>query len=218
MTSLLTYMTLAVFVKRSIRKNVRGVREDGGNWWKGGGVGEAVLGGEGEEAADPCRVTLNLPCDAGEISNISLAVMACSASQPVVLMHGPQCTHRTLLIQRVYEIQGSNSCRILLSWSLAHIDLEWEILTKRHCIPPSIRLYAVNAYMPRKPPTHLPKPDYCSVKSLELLTQSLTSVSPPTSPTPLDGKSCNSSALAVPLVQIQGHPSQNPTRIDIIPR
>lgn len=55
-------------------------------------------------------------------------------------------------------------------------------------------------------------------KSLELLTQSLTSVSPPTLPTPLDGKSCNSSALAIPLVQIQGHPSQNPTRIDIIPR
>lgn len=78
-------MTLAVFVKRSIKKNVRGVREDGGNWWKGGGVGEAVLGGDGEEAADPCRVTLNLPCDAGEISNISLAVMACSASQPVDL-------------------------------------------------------------------------------------------------------------------------------------
>jgi hypothetical protein len=71
-------MTLAVFVKRSIKKNVRGVRDDGGNWWKGGGVGEAVLGGDGEDAADPCRVMLNRPWDAGEISKISLAVIACS--------------------------------------------------------------------------------------------------------------------------------------------
>jgi hypothetical protein len=78
-TSLLTYMTLAVFVKRSIKKNVRGVRDDGGNWWKGGGVGEAVLGGDGDEAADPCRVMLKRPWEAGEISKISLAVIACSA-------------------------------------------------------------------------------------------------------------------------------------------
>ena len=54
-------MTLAVFVNRSIKKNVRGVREEGGSWWKGGGVGEAVMGGEGDEAVDPCRVILNRP-------------------------------------------------------------------------------------------------------------------------------------------------------------
>lgn len=60
-TSLLTYMTLAVFVNRSIKKKVRGVRDEGGSWWKGGGVGEAVMGGEGDEAVDPCLVILNRP-------------------------------------------------------------------------------------------------------------------------------------------------------------
>ena len=54
-------MTLAVFVNRSIKKKVRGVRDEGGSWWKGGGVGEAVMGGEGDEAVDPCLVILNRP-------------------------------------------------------------------------------------------------------------------------------------------------------------
>jgi len=108
-TSLLTYMTLAVFVKRSIKKKVLGVRDEGGNWWNGGGVGEAVLGGDGEDAADPCRVILNRPWEAGEISNISRAVIACSARSVLSEIFGPT-THRTPLSRRVCETQGSNSC------------------------------------------------------------------------------------------------------------
>ena len=45
-------MTRAVSVNRSMRKNVRGVRDEGGSWWKGGGVGEAVDGGDGDDADD----------------------------------------------------------------------------------------------------------------------------------------------------------------------
>jgi hypothetical protein len=110
-------MTRAVFVKRSIKKNVRGVREGGGSWWNGGGVGEAVRGGEGDEAVDPCLVILNRPWEAGDISKISLAVMACSAGQPTS-NEAPKhqdWTYQNLLSRGVYEIPLSDSCRILSS-------------------------------------------------------------------------------------------------------
>jgi hypothetical protein len=48
-------------------------------------VGEAVNGGEGEEAVDPWRVMLNRPREAGEISKISRAVIACSTTLVRVL-------------------------------------------------------------------------------------------------------------------------------------
>lgn len=58
----------------------------------GGGVGEAVNGGEGEEAVDPWRVILNRPREAGEISKISRAVIACSISS----VYAPRSEDRDL--------------------------------------------------------------------------------------------------------------------------
>jgi hypothetical protein len=98
-----------------------------------------------------------------------------------------------------------------------YLNPEFMSLTKTHYTPPNIHLYAVDAYMPRKPPTHLPEPDYWSAKDLANKSWLLTSEFPPTSLVPLDGKLCNSFDPEVPLVQILEHPSLNLIRIGICP-
>jgi hypothetical protein len=73
------------------------------------------LGGDGDDAAEPCLVTLNRPWEAGDISNISRAVIACSTDQYTVDAFDHQATYQILLNRRVYETRVSDSCHRL--WS-----------------------------------------------------------------------------------------------------
>lgn len=81
------------------------------------------MGGDGDDAADPCRVMLNRPCDAGEISNISLAVIACSAHQYRPSWQLAQNAYRSPLSRRVYETRVLDSCRRLSSWIVSKSTL-----------------------------------------------------------------------------------------------
>jgi hypothetical protein len=156
----------------------------------GGGVGEAVNGGEGEEAVDPWRVILNRPREAGEISKISRAVIACSTSLAYISRSEDgevkMGTYRILSSRHAAAKRGLNFYRRLLSWCGQRLGMKGDVevgqrLTRIHCIPPSTHPCAVNAYMPRRPIAHLPKHGYnvSRFRAQTTLESGLTSAPPP---------------------------------------